>query len=122
MRPSDDLPERGCGTAPHAIAAYSPRAPSAGMFALQRPDPVGACASQIRPDRPAIIGCRWKGRKRWSRHRARRTLARMPKSRAGTRIRAEVIRLVALVPKGKFTTYGSLAVHMNVAALHVASV
>ena len=46
----------------------------------------------------------------------------MPKSRAGARIRAEVIRLVALVPKGKFTTYGSLAVHMNVVALHVASV
>jgi methylated-DNA-protein-cysteine methyltransferase-like protein len=46
----------------------------------------------------------------------------MPKSRAGARIRAEVIRLVALVPKGKFTTYGSLATHMNVVALHVASV
>lgn len=46
----------------------------------------------------------------------------MPKSKAGPLIRAEVIRLVALVPAGKFTTYGSLAVHMNVAALHVASV
>src|SRR5690349_25073060 len=46
----------------------------------------------------------------------------MPKSRTGARIRAEVIRLVALVPKGKFTTYGSLAVHMNVVPLHVASV
>ncbi|TDU81792.1 alkylated DNA nucleotide flippase Atl1 [Prosthecobacter fusiformis] len=45
-----------------------------------------------------------------------------PKSLAGTRIRAEVIRLVALIPVGKFTTYGSIAVHMNVAALHVASV
>lgn len=46
----------------------------------------------------------------------------MGKSKAGTRIRAEVIRLVALVPKGKFTTYGSLATHMNVVPLHVASV
>jgi methylated-DNA-protein-cysteine methyltransferase-like protein len=46
----------------------------------------------------------------------------MPKSKAGARIRAEVIRLVALVPEGKFTTYGSIAVHMNVAAIHVASV
>ncbi|HWB02618.1 MAG TPA: MGMT family protein [Verrucomicrobiales bacterium] len=46
----------------------------------------------------------------------------MPKSKAGARIRAEVIRLVGLVPEGKFTTYGSLAVHMNVAAIHVASV
>lgn len=47
---------------------------------------------------------------------------RMPKSNTGARIRAEVLRLVALVPKGKFTTYGSLAVHMNVVPLHVASV
>lgn len=46
----------------------------------------------------------------------------MGKSKAGARIRAEVIRLVALVPKGKFTTYGSLATHMNVVPLHVASV
>ena len=61
-------------------------------------------------------------RKHWSLPEASRTLTRMPKSRAGARIRAEVIRLVALVPKGKFTTYGSLAVHMNVVALHVASV
>ncbi|MBB5038394.1 MGMT family protein [Prosthecobacter dejongeii] len=45
-----------------------------------------------------------------------------PKSIAATRIRAEVIRLVSLIPEGKFTTYGSIAVHMNVAALHVASV
>lgn len=45
-----------------------------------------------------------------------------PKSLAGTRIRAEVIRLVDLIPEGKFTTYGSIAVHMNVAALHVSSV
>jgi methylated-DNA-protein-cysteine methyltransferase-like protein len=45
-----------------------------------------------------------------------------PKSIAGTRIRAEVIRLVGRIPAGKFTTYGSIAVHMNVAALHVASV
>lgn len=45
-----------------------------------------------------------------------------PKSIAGIRIRAEVIRLVSLIPEGKFTTYGSIAVHMNVAALHVASV
>lgn len=45
-----------------------------------------------------------------------------PKSLAATRIRAEVVRLVGLIPKGKFTTYGSIAVHMNVAALHVSSV
>ncbi len=45
-----------------------------------------------------------------------------PKSVAFARIRAEVIRLVALIPPGKFTTYGSIAVHMNVAARHVATV
>jgi methylated-DNA-protein-cysteine methyltransferase-like protein len=46
----------------------------------------------------------------------------MPKSIAAVRIRSEVLRLVALVPEGKFTTYGSIATHMNVAALHVAAV
>ena len=45
-----------------------------------------------------------------------------PKSQAFARIRAEVIRLVALVPEGKFTTYGSIATHMNVQARHVAFV
>ena len=45
-----------------------------------------------------------------------------PKSIAFARIRAEVLRLVALIPKGKFTTYGSIAVHMNVTARHVAFV
>jgi len=45
-----------------------------------------------------------------------------PKSRAFTRIRAEVIRLVALIPEGKFTTYGAIATHMNVVARHVAFV
>ncbi|RBP46347.1 methylated-DNA-protein-cysteine methyltransferase-like protein [Roseimicrobium gellanilyticum] len=45
-----------------------------------------------------------------------------PKSAAFTRIRAEVIRLVGLIPEGKFTTYGSIAVHMNVVARHVATV
>ena len=45
-----------------------------------------------------------------------------PKSKAYLRIRAEVIRLVGLIPKGKFTTYGSIAVHMNVVALHVGTV
>ena len=45
-----------------------------------------------------------------------------PKSTAFIRIRAEVIRLVALIPVGKFTTYGSIAVHMNVVARHVATV
>ncbi|MBL9115608.1 MAG: MGMT family protein [Verrucomicrobiaceae bacterium] len=45
-----------------------------------------------------------------------------PKSAAFARIRAEVIRLVALIPEGKFTTYGSIAVHMNVMARHVAFV
>ncbi len=44
------------------------------------------------------------------------------KSAAFTRIRAEVIRLVALIPTGKFTTYGSIAIHMNVIARHVATV
>ena len=46
----------------------------------------------------------------------------MPKSKAFARIRAEVLRQIALVPKGKFTTYGSIATHMNVATLHVAAV
>lgn len=45
-----------------------------------------------------------------------------PKSKAFARIRAEVIRLVGLIPSGKFTTYGSIAVHMNVMARHVAFV
>ena len=45
-----------------------------------------------------------------------------PKSVAFARIRAEVIRLVAAIPAGKFTTYGSIAVHMNVMARHVAFV
>ena len=45
-----------------------------------------------------------------------------PKSAAFARIRAEVIRLVALIPRGKFTTYGSIAIHMNVVARHVAFV
>ena len=45
-----------------------------------------------------------------------------PKSLAFARIRAEVIRLVALIPAGRFTTYGSIAVHMNVMARHVAFV
>ena len=45
-----------------------------------------------------------------------------PKSKAFARIRAEVIRLVGLIPEGKFTTYGSIATHMNVVARHVAFV
>jgi methylated-DNA-protein-cysteine methyltransferase-like protein len=45
-----------------------------------------------------------------------------PKSIAFARNRAEVIRLVGLIPTGKFTTYGSIAVHMNVMARHVAFV
>ena len=45
-----------------------------------------------------------------------------PKSKAFARIRAEVVRLVGLIPEGKFTTYGSIATHMNVAALHVSFV
>jgi methylated-DNA-protein-cysteine methyltransferase-like protein len=49
------------------------------------------------------------------------TMSRKP-SQAFVRIRAEVIRLVALIPPGRFTTYGSIAVHMNDAARHVAFV
>ena len=45
-----------------------------------------------------------------------------PKSAAFSRIRAEVIRLVGLIPPGKFTTYGCIATHMNVATIHVAFV
>jgi methylated-DNA-protein-cysteine methyltransferase related protein len=45
-----------------------------------------------------------------------------PKSKAFARIREEVIRLVALIPEGKFTTYGSIATHMNVTAIHVSFV
>jgi len=44
------------------------------------------------------------------------------KSIAFARIRAEVVRLVGLIPAGKFTTYGSIAIHMNVIARHVATV
>ncbi|MBE7494994.1 MAG: MGMT family protein [Verrucomicrobiaceae bacterium] len=44
------------------------------------------------------------------------------KSIAFTRIRAEVLRLVALIPEGRFTTYGSIAIHMNIMARHVAFV
>jgi methylated-DNA-protein-cysteine methyltransferase-like protein len=46
----------------------------------------------------------------------------MAKSTAFTRIRAEVIRLVGLIPPGRFTTYGSIAVHMNCNPRHVAYV
>ena len=49
-------------------------------------------------------------------------MAARGKSPAFARIRAEVIRLVALIPEGKFTTYGSIAIHMNVIARHVATV
>ncbi len=45
-----------------------------------------------------------------------------PKSQTFVRIRAEVIRLVGLIPEGKFTTYGSIAIHMNVVPRHVATV
>lgn len=45
-----------------------------------------------------------------------------PKSEAFARIRAEVVRLVGLIPEGKFTTYGSIATHINVVARHVAFV
>ena len=45
-----------------------------------------------------------------------------PKSVAFARIRAEVVRILALIPRGKFTTYGSIAVHMNISARHVAFV
>ena len=41
---------------------------------------------------------------------------------ASIRIRAEVIRLLSMIPPGRFTTYGSIAVHMNVTARHIASV
>lgn len=46
----------------------------------------------------------------------------MAKSTAFPRIRAEVIRLVALIPPGRFTTYGSIALHMNCNPRHVAYV
>lgn len=46
----------------------------------------------------------------------------MPKSTAFPRIRAEVIRLVSLIPAGKFTTYGAIALHMNCNPRHVAYV
>jgi methylated-DNA-protein-cysteine methyltransferase-like protein len=46
----------------------------------------------------------------------------MPKSTAFPRIRAEVIRLVALIPPGRFSTYGSIATHMNCNPRHVAHV
>lgn len=49
-------------------------------------------------------------------------MAARGKSVAFARIRAEVIRLVALIPPEKFTTYGSIAIHMNVIARHVATV
>ena len=42
------------------------------------------------------------------------------KSKAFTRMRIETLRLVGLIPCGKFTTYGSIAVHMNVQARDVA--
>lgn len=51
-----------------------------------------------------------------------RIMAARGKSVAFTRIRTEVVRLVGLIPTGKFTTYGSIAIHMNVIARHVATV
>lgn len=46
----------------------------------------------------------------------------MSRSTAFSRIRTEVIRLVARIPPGRFTTYGSIAVHMNCNPRHVAYV
>jgi methylated-DNA-protein-cysteine methyltransferase related protein len=46
----------------------------------------------------------------------------MPKSNATARVRAEVIRLIGLIPEGRFTTYGSIAMHMNVTPRQVAGV
>jgi methylated-DNA-protein-cysteine methyltransferase-like protein len=43
------------------------------------------------------------------------------KSQAFIRIRAEVLRIVASIPPGHFTTYGTIAHHMNVVPLHVGS-
>ncbi len=48
-------------------------------------------------------------------------MAARVKSVAFARIRAEVVRLVGLIPAGRFTTYGSIAIHMNVIARHVAT-
>lgn len=42
------------------------------------------------------------------------------RSKAFARMRVEALRLVGLIPRGKFTTYGSIAVHMNVQARDVA--
>jgi len=41
-------------------------------------------------------------------------------SAAFARIRVEVIRVVAGIPEGRFTTYGSIAGHLNVNPRHVA--
>ncbi|WP_395749461.1 MGMT family protein [Prosthecobacter sp.] len=49
-------------------------------------------------------------------------MAAREKSIAFARIRAEVVRLVGLIPEGRFTTYGSIAIHMNVIPRHVATV
>lgn len=46
----------------------------------------------------------------------------MPKSNASARVRAEVIRVIGLIPKGRFTTYGSIAMHLDVTPRQVASV
>jgi methylated-DNA-protein-cysteine methyltransferase related protein len=45
-----------------------------------------------------------------------------PPSIAFSRIRADVLRMVALIPAGKFSTYGSIAGHVQGVARHVASV
>src|SRR5688500_17607053 len=55
-------------------------------------------------------------------HQLGRRLMAKRKSKAYERILGEVLRDVALIPPGKFTTYGSMAVHMNVVALHVRTV
>lgn len=47
--------------------------------------------------------------------------SRVP-SAAFARITAEVRRVVALIPPGQWTNYGSIAVHLNVSARHVAFV
>ena len=46
----------------------------------------------------------------------------MPKSNAAARVRAEVIRVIGLIPEGRFTTYGSIAMHLDVTPRQVASV
>lgn len=50
------------------------------------------------------------------------TFSRIAKSQADLHITTEIIRWARLIPRGQFTTYGSIAAHINIVPRRVAGV